>query len=199
MWAGIAFLSGVSAPAMATDISFSFSDGPTLDFYGRTHTAGTVTGVIRGLADNATSLPTAIQFISSPDAMVFAEGTYSFYLTRGTGFTLSGGVVTAANFLGNFVDSAGNAMQTRFNWNCVATADCAGDQNNLNLLFWNGGNNPATGTGNQLGFAGVVYSPATVDAAVPEPATWAMMLLGFGAIGFAMRRRKQQPKVPLAF
>jgi len=26
--------------------------------------------------------------------------------------------------------------------------------------------------------------------AVPEPATWAMMLLGFGAIGFAMRRRR---------
>lgn len=26
-------------------------------------------------------------------------------------------------------------------------------------------------------------------AAVPEPGTWAMMLLGFGAIGFAMRRR----------
>lgn len=25
---------------------------------------------------------------------------------------------------------------------------------------------------------------------VPEPATWAMMLLGFGAIGFSMRRRK---------
>ena len=26
--------------------------------------------------------------------------------------------------------------------------------------------------------------------AVPEPATWAMMLLGFGAVGFAMRRRR---------
>lgn len=26
--------------------------------------------------------------------------------------------------------------------------------------------------------------------AVPEPATWAMMLLGFGAIGFGMRRRR---------
>jgi PEP-CTERM motif-containing protein len=30
----------------------------------------------------------------------------------------------------------------------------------------------------------------TITQAVPEPATWAMMLLGFGAIGFAMRRRK---------
>lgn len=27
--------------------------------------------------------------------------------------------------------------------------------------------------------------------AVPEPGTWAMMLLGFGAAGFAMRRRKR--------
>jgi hypothetical protein len=27
-------------------------------------------------------------------------------------------------------------------------------------------------------------------AAVPEPATWAMMLLGFGAMGFVMRRRR---------
>ena len=26
--------------------------------------------------------------------------------------------------------------------------------------------------------------------AVPEPGTWAMMLLGFGAIGFGMRRRR---------
>lgn len=29
-----------------------------------------------------------------------------------------------------------------------------------------------------------------VVTAVPEPGTWAMMLLGFGAIGFAMRRRR---------
>jgi len=31
---------------------------------------------------------------------------------------------------------------------------------------------------------------ATVTPAVPEPATWAMMLLGFGSVGFAMRRRR---------
>ena len=31
-----------------------------------------------------------------------------------------------------------------------------------------------------------------VFGAVPEPAAWIMMILGFGAIGFAMRRRPQQ-------
>ncbi|OBX19234.1 hypothetical protein A9995_08930 [Erythrobacter sp. QSSC1-22B] len=34
--------------------------------------------------------------------------------------------------------------------------------------------------------------------AVPEPGTWAMMLLGFGAIGFAMRRRRED-KVRLRY
>lgn len=32
-------------------------------------------------------------------------------------------------------------------------------------------------------------------AAVPEPATWAMMILGFGFVGTALRRRKQQVRV----
>ncbi|HWJ59374.1 MAG TPA: PEPxxWA-CTERM sorting domain-containing protein [Sphingomicrobium sp.] len=27
-------------------------------------------------------------------------------------------------------------------------------------------------------------------AAVPEPATWAMMLIGFGAMGWSIRRRR---------
>jgi len=31
-----------------------------------------------------------------------------------------------------------------------------------------------------------------VQSAVPEPATWAMMLIGFGAIGFSMRRKRSQ-------
>lgn len=38
------------------------------------------------------------------------------------------------------------------------------------------GNNPGT------------FTSVTI-AAVPEPATWAMMLLGFGMVGFALRRR----------
>ena len=30
-----------------------------------------------------------------------------------------------------------------------------------------------------------------IGGGVPEPATWAMMLLGFGAVGFSMRRRRR--------
>lgn len=35
-------------------------------------------------------------------------------------------------------------------------------------------------------------------AAVPEPATWAMFILGFGALGFAMRRRNAKVTVAKA-
>lgn len=39
------------------------------------------------------------------------------------------------------------------------------------------------------GSSNFVNATSSLVAPVPEPATWAMMLLGFGAIGFAMRRR----------
>jgi hypothetical protein len=37
-----------------------------------------------------------------------------------------------------------------------------------------------------------VFAQSDLDPAVPEPATWGMMLLGFVAIGFGMRRRKSR-------
>ncbi|WP_375404086.1 PEPxxWA-CTERM sorting domain-containing protein [uncultured Sphingomonas sp.] len=40
---------------------------------------------------------------------------------------------------------------------------------------------------------------ATVEqavAAVPEPGTWALMVLGFGAVGYAMRRRRARVVLP---
>lgn len=40
----------------------------------------------------------------------------------------------------------------------------------------------------QLTFDGLINAPA-----VPEPQTWALLILGFGAVGAAMRRRRPQP------
>lgn len=49
----------------------------------------------------------------------------------------------------------------------------------------------------------ITSGPATITisaatAAVPEPAAWALMVLGFGAIGAAMRRREQRTRVRFA-
>lgn len=56
----------------------------------------------------------------------------------------------------------------------------------------------ATGSATTLTFAsatntafGPVLDNVSVTAAVPEPATWAMMMLGFGAMGSVLRRRKR--------
>ena len=57
------------------------------------------------------------------------------------------------------------------------------------------GNSQAVGSGNlvssfetQAGaFASIAY---TFNAAVPEPQSWALLLVGFGAVGFAARRRR---------
>ncbi len=52
--------------------------------------------------------------------------------------------------------------------------------------------------GSDANYDGFKLNQLTVSA-VPEPATWAMMIMGFGAVGFAMRNRKKQPKVSYAF
>jgi hypothetical protein len=41
-----------------------------------------------------------------------------------------------------------------------------------------------------MAFSGITVGGKPVEGAIPEPGTWAMMLMGFGAVGFAMRRRK---------
>jgi hypothetical protein len=41
-------------------------------------------------------------------------------------------------------------------------------------------------------------TPLAETAAVPEPATWAMIIFGFGALGATMRRRKEQVRIRFA-
>lgn len=56
---------------------------------------------------------------------------------------------------------------------------------------------PRVGTGNNNQISDFAPNNANISAAVPEPATWGLLLIGFGAVGFAMRRR-QTPAVGYA-
>lgn len=71
-------------------------------------------------------------------------------------------------------------------------ASNTGSANTLSLLTGNlsSGNYRFTFGGNAPANGGVVSGNLTFNhVAVPEPATWAMMLLGFAGIGLVMRRR----------
>ena len=46
-----------------------------------------------------------------------------------------------------------------------------------------------------LAFDGLALNDVPIPGGVPEPATWAMMIMGFGAIGASMRRRRQVARV----
>lgn len=66
-----------------------------------------------------------------------------------------------------------------------------------NVPIANGATNTITVTGLSRG-NGSYGGNATFTPAVPEPATWAMMMLGFAGIGMALRRRSKPVLAQLA-
>jgi hypothetical protein len=64
-----------------------------------------------------------------------------------------------------------------------------------------GGNPAGTGFarfGTFVGIIGINQGPGGGGGGVPEPATWAMMIMGFGFVGNAMRRRRATGKAVTA-
>lgn len=58
-------------------------------------------------------------------------------------------------------------------------------------------NNGGGPTGLRVEFTSATANP--LNSAVPEPATWAMMMVGFGLIGAAMRRKRQNVSAAISF
>jgi hypothetical protein len=63
--------------------------------------------------------------------------------------------------------------------------------NTIELIIDNT-NNGVDGGGLTGGPSSVAFSGSISPAGVPEPASWAMMLVGFGGLGAAMRSRRKQ-------
>lgn len=105
---------------------------------------------------------------------------------------------------GNFGGTAGTA-NINFGTNLIADLNILSSnlgQTQLSLigggdLFTGPASNPVFNIGTFNLSGGFTAGPATLTitraavAAVPEPATWAMMLVGFGAMGVSLRRRRR--------
>lgn len=116
----------------------------------------------------ASATLTSVNLLRSFSLYMGSPDTYNFIRFMGAGFdeTLSGGQLT----LGNTSQSWGYGARVNFDFGGA----------NVNRIV-------LSSTGNSFEVDNFAVSPG---AAVPEPATWAVMILGFGAVGAALRRRR---------
>ena len=154
--------------------------------------------------------PTTVTSVTPP-----ASGTFgnSFNPTETTPITLglftdnfvidltnnsltNGGLISVSLGGGNNIDFTCQACSVRLDstlFSLMSTGTL--DVFTLNPTLLTTGLHTLSVTGNIVTGPSASYS-GTINfntPAVPEPATWAMMLLGFGGIGFMMRRRRPAP------
>jgi hypothetical protein len=106
------------------------------------------------------------------------------------GSSTTGEIITGALLTGPGLGSVAFTPFTVGNTHGLSASDIgllAGST--YNLSFTGSGNNAAAVTGSVS---------LTARPAVPEPATWAMMLLGFAGIGMTIRRRQRPHLAQLA-
>jgi hypothetical protein len=176
------------------------------------------------LTGSAVALTLALGGGSSAFADVFtlanSNGGDGYVVGIPGGFDLFGSNNGALTNTATYLATASANETLTFNW-VYSTADCCGGfydpagydvngvltQLSLNLAPGVGSSGTATlslNAGDSYGF--YVYSPDSilgrgdiaVTSAVPEPSTWAMLLLGFAGIGFMAYRRKSKPALMTA-
>ena len=165
-------LAATTTPASAADFMFDFTTstnlfGPAVSGSGVFTTSDTPMTVGGNTAFSILSV-TGMVNGSAITALLGggfgAGGTYGNYFTTGDGFLDGSGTrfFTASGLdVRFFLQSSGTPRQYRVN---------------------------TFGTRGSSNFVTATSSP--VAAAVPEPAIWAMLMLGFGLMGFTMRHRR---------
>lgn len=161
-----------------------------------TSVTGTNFQILTPPASSAGSPPANSFPAGTPYLSVLAGGTATYLLGALVGgvqfdwgsiddfntFTVNG-TLNGQSFTRNFVPGTANFLEPA-DGNQIAPGT-----NGRFTVFGNAGE-----VINSISFASSTNSfeidNIATTAAVPEPATWAMMVLGFASVGFAMRRRK---------
>lgn len=208
---GLAALAAASAANAATTINFNTSTGHlpssktytagslsvtatgyastgvTTDLFGKNN-GGDENGIgLNGYTDNEINKGTDFIQLDMSNLLLNATGA-SFFMnstTNGEWWNVYGS--NSAGSLGTYLfdghDEGTTHLHSLTNWGTYQYYDFV-----------------ARGTCNSDGFSctagNVLLGGLSVNGAVPEPSTWAMMLIGFGAMGFASRRRRRM-SIPL--
>ena len=152
-----------AAPASAAQYSFDFATSTAL-FGGPVSGSGvfTTSDVATTIGGQTAYEVTAIDGTFNGSAITTPTlSSYGFYFTGGP----------------TFVDGSGVRFDT------ATTSNVS--------LFYDSNQNSYRVNAINLGRSSLVTATsAAVGGAVPEPAAWALLVLGFGALGFAMRRAR---------
>ncbi len=174
-----------AASRVGAQVTFDAPTAPGFAVVG----GNTMSGTVWNQGANPLGAPAANVFM-----YVLANGSASVTSVAGAFRNIS--VYLGSIDVGNTVEvlGQGGAVLRRFSGTelsspAAANGNQTAQQTNRLVTFSAAGNEQLTGlrfgsSTNSLEFDNVRFS-----AAVPEPATWAMMILGFGVVGYAMRRR----------
>lgn len=192
--AAVVSLFGAAVPsvaAAATTANFTINT----DLNGTNVPGAPTTATITGGIDYAT-------FFAGPTGGSSAVTDFNVLLANGSDYN-AGNFTPFANGVNavliltsgqtgtlNFIANGGSAPLFSFDLTGLFTANGQGALPGGGLTLTNA--TQIDGTTIAAGSSGTL----SVTAAVPEPGTWAMMLVGFGAMGVAMRRRRAQSALP---
>jgi hypothetical protein len=173
----------VGSTAQAADFIFMFGSDlsdPNVDPL--LAVSGEVTGRIVGLADDGPSSAQSV-FIDtySPDGSVVPVDVMLWFSPFDIDnlFVVENGEIVSALFH----RSTFGAPSFDQLWINVEIFDSGTNFASL-------GSNNSSAVWNNQGLDGITFT--RIETLVPEPATWVMMLLGFGAVGVAFRRRREE-------
>jgi hypothetical protein len=88
-----------------------------------------------------------------------------------------------------------SGMTWNFGWAAYKTAEGSSPAGE-DVVFGGGSPNPVGPGTYSLGYR--IFGTFDPASAVPEPATWAMMIVGFGGVGAVLRRRRPQATLAAA-
>jgi hypothetical protein len=176
---------------VSTGVPISFTSGYHYDFF-HIGLQG-FTPITLAVGDTVEAVITLDQALTAPSALIrnamdfglqnttlvdhfstAAEGTTQLYLDDDLVIDTSSTTLSSNQFVNGFTNFAGTA----FTFNRVVS--------NFTVTDFEG----SFLTVDNAYLRTIAVNPGEVEASVPEPTTWAMMILGIGMIGAAMRRRQ---------